>query len=251
MDLASVLPKSTQFVGTDITSYYFPPSPPPNIHFVKQSVTEEWPSDWHASFDVVHQKLVLSACEPISAQKVVDSLFSLTKPGGWIQLLECDHSGGFSPEQASRYPATVRFGELVMRCRAATGKSGQYGLSLRSWLREAGARDVVETLLNCPVGALAPTKEMKQSTTENLLSVVRGLKAARGGMTVPRRTRVLSPTDRPLDIPGLDLDANYFDQLHDNLQHELYTIGSFQRFHLVYGRRSLNAGAALSNGNGI
>ncbi|KAK7909134.1 hypothetical protein PG985_015012 [Apiospora marii] len=234
MDLGSVLPKSTRFVGADITTYYFPPSPPPNVHFVKQSVTEEWPSDWHASFDVVHQKLVLSSCDPVSAQKVVASLFSLTKPGGWIQLLECDHSGGFSPEQASRYPATVRFGELVMRCRAAAGKSGQYGLSLRGWLREAGARDVVETLLNCPVGALAPTQELKQSTTENLLSVVRGLKAARG------------------DIPGLDLDANYFDQLHEDLQRELSTVGSFQRFHLVYGRRSSsNAEATLSNGNGI
>lgn len=180
-------------MGTDITTYYFPPSPPPNIQFVKQSVTEAWPSDWHASFDVVHQKLVLSSCDPAAAQKVVASLFALAKPGGWVQLLECDHSGGFSPEQAARAPATARFGQLVLRCRAAAGTSGQYGLSLRRWLRAAGARDVVETLLNCPVGALAPTPELRRSTTENLLSVVRGLQAARGGRTVPPPPPPLPP----------------------------------------------------------
>lgn len=181
MDLASALPDSTTYMGTDIAAHMFPASPAPNMHFVVQSVTEPWPGEWDSSFDLVHQRLVLAACDPASAKRAVAALFSLVKPGGWIQLLECDHSGGFSAAQKSRYPATTKFGDLVMKALAATGKSGQYGPSLRGWLREAGALDVVETLLDCPVGTSAATPALKESTKENLLSVVMNLKAASKG----------------------------------------------------------------------
>lgn len=185
-DVASALPKNTSYIGTDIAAHLFPASPKPGFEFFEQSVVNSWPKEWHTSFDLVHQRLVLAACDPASAMRAVEALFSLVKPGGWIQLIECDHSGGFTTEQKAQYPATVKFGDLVMKALAATGKSGQYGLSLRGWLRAAGAVDVVETQLDCPVGSRAVTPVLKESTKNNLLSVVENLKAARKGMSSGR-----------------------------------------------------------------
>lgn len=184
-DLATTLPESTKYIGTDIATHLFPVSTKAQITFHNQSVTDPWPAEWRDSFDLVHQKLVLAACDPASAKRAVAELFAMVKPGGWIQLLECDHSGGFTPEQAAMYPATKRFGDLVLNAMAASGKSGQYGKSLRGWLREAGAVDVVETQMDCPVGARATTEELKEHTKENMLSVVRNLKAARQGTESP------------------------------------------------------------------
>lgn len=186
MDVASTLPTSTTYIGTDIAAQLFPASHEPRFEFFEQSVVDSWPKEWHSSFDLVHQRLVLAACDPASAMQVVDALFSLVKPGGWIQLIECDHSGGFTTDQKAQYPTTVKFGELVMKALTATSKSGQYGLSLRGWLREAGAVDVVETQLDCPVGSRAVTPALKESTKKNLLSVVENLKAARKGMSSAR-----------------------------------------------------------------
>lgn len=148
---------------------------------MEQSVTDPWTREWDSSFDLVHQRLVLAACDSASSKRAVAALFSMVKPGGWIQLLECDHSGGFTAEQMAQYPATVKFGELVTNALAASGKSGQHGLFLKKWLREAGAVDIIETKLDCPVGAIAATPELKESTKSNLLAVVKNLKAAHRG----------------------------------------------------------------------
>lgn len=177
VDLASTLPKSTSYVGTDIATHLFPSSLPANMQLVQQSVKDSFPTEWTSSFDLVHQRLVLAACDPATAKRVVASLFDLVKPGGWIQLIECDHSGGFNDAQKARLPAINKFGEVVMKALAAAGRSGRYGLSLREWLRDAGAVDIVETLMDCPVGESAPTPELRESTKTNLLSVLGNLKA--------------------------------------------------------------------------
>ncbi|KAI8632622.1 O-methyltransferase-domain-containing protein [Xylariaceae sp. FL1651] len=218
-DLATSLPASTKFVGTDIANHLFPVSTKAQITFRIQSISEPWPEEWYSSFDLVNQKLVLSACDPASAKRAVAELFALVKPGGWIQLLECDHSGGFTATQSAANPATKRFGELVMRAMGASGKSGQYGVHLQQWLREAGAVDVIETQMDCPVGARAVTEQLKQQTKENMLAVIRNLKATRQA------------------LGSIGFTEADFDDLSRDLDLELSTVGSTQRFHLVYGRR--------------
>jgi hypothetical protein len=181
MDISDLFPESTTYIGTDIAPHLFPSKARSSLQFFEQSVTDVWPQDWKQSFDLVHQRLVLAACDPKSSKDVIAALFAMVKPGGWIQLLECDHSGGFTDHQKAQHPATVKFGDLVTRAMAASGKSGQHGLSLKKWLREVGAVDVIETRLDCPIGARAATIDLKESTKNNLLSVVKNLKAARKG----------------------------------------------------------------------
>ncbi|KAI1120158.1 O-methyltransferase-domain-containing protein [Nemania abortiva] len=218
-DLATTLPESTKYTGTDIADHLFPVSTKAQITFHNQSITDAWPEEWCDSFDLVHQRLVLAACDPASAKRAVAALFAMVKPRGWIQLLECDHSGGFTPEQAAMYPATKRFGDVVLKAMEASGKSGQYGKSLRGWLSEAGAVDIVETQMDCPVGARATTEALRARTKENMLSVVRNLKSARQG------------------LGNIGFEDGDFDTLSTDLERELSSKGSTQRFHLVYGRR--------------
>ena len=47
-----------------------------------------------SSFDLVHQRLVLPFCGASNTpmQTCVNALVGLTRPGGWVQLVEADHT---------------------------------------------------------------------------------------------------------------------------------------------------------------
>ena len=181
-DILPNLPATTTLIGTDIAPHLYDYTLSPNILFATQSITSPWPASFQNSFDLVHQRLVLAACSPTAAASAIKALFELAKPGsGWIQLLECDHSGGFNDEQKAQWPRTREFGELVMKALECSGQYGQQGKNLRRWIEEAGAVDVVEVRMDVPVGKRADTDELRKITTNNLLSVVGNLKGARKG----------------------------------------------------------------------
>jgi gliotoxin biosynthesis N-methyltransferase len=223
-----------------------------SINLVEHSITGPWPADWNNSFDLVHQRLVLSAYDPPTAKTVLPSLFQLVKPGGWIQLLECDPSAGFGPDEGTQHPATAKLGDLVMSGLPSTSQDAQPARCIKRWLVETGAVDVVETIMDCPVGARATTPKLRDITTRNVLGVVQNLKMARDGelpsQNVFPSTLLILPFFDVLaliETPPLAATPNLnpnpdepdFDQLHIELSAELTSKGSTQRFHLVYGRR--------------
>ncbi|KAB2575235.1 N-methyltransferase gliN [Lasiodiplodia theobromae] len=68
----------------------FPPKgwTPPKVSLVTQSLLDDFPAEWTASFDLVHQRFVLPIFAPAEADKVVARLVRCVKPGGWIQHFE-------------------------------------------------------------------------------------------------------------------------------------------------------------------
>lgn len=182
VDLAERVPGTTIFVGADISAHLFPPQSylPPNTRLISQSITEQWPREFEAFFTCVSQRLALASLTPNTAEKAVSALFSLVKPGGWIQLLECDYSGGFTEAQKLRYPATAKFCNLIVDSMSATGKFNQHAPRLKGYLRAAGAMDIVEMIMDLPVGASrALTPALQASTTQNLLSMVNDLRTGK------------------------------------------------------------------------
>lgn len=178
-DMAKRLPSTSILIGADSPTHIRPSQlcVPPNITLISHSISDQWPSEFEASFDCVSQRTGLVDLPPVSAEKAVSALFSLLKPGGWIQLLECDYSHGLSQQDKGRYPATSKLYALVDRQMYATGKFYRHTPRLRGYLREAGAIDVVEILMDLPIGCSgALTPALQAITSQKLLSVVNDLR---------------------------------------------------------------------------
>jgi hypothetical protein len=172
---------------------------------ITQSIKDVWPAEYQSAFDLVHQRLVLACCDEDEATLAVQRLVQLAKPGAWIQLMECDHSGAFSAEVAAAHPALVQFGQLVISHLAKKGQNAQQGLHLKRYLSNAGAVDVTEVIFDIPVGAAAADSSIGQVAANNLIEVAGKMQG----------------------------DAHFV----ETLSQELNNVGGTQRFHVVYGRR--------------
>ncbi|KAI8802291.1 hypothetical protein BJ742DRAFT_545173 [Cladochytrium replicatum] len=121
MDVAEKYPNS-KFIGIDISSDSFPDGDqPPNTQFIKANLLERLPFDDN-EFDFVFQRLVNFGVPDSQWRSVISELVRVTRPGGWIELLEFDSfqnigpiferlEGAFTSALQSRgiYPNTGRF----------------------------------------------------------------------------------------------------------------------------------------------
>lgn len=179
VDMAKRLPSTSILIGADHPTHIFPSQlcVPPNVTLISNSISGQWPSKFETFFDCVNERTGLANLPPNSAEKAVSALFSLLKPGGWIQLLECDYSNCLSQQDKTRYPATSKLYALLDHHMRATGKFNRHTPHLKGYLRQAGAIDVVEILMDLPIGCSgALTPALQASTSQNLLSVVNELK---------------------------------------------------------------------------
>lgn len=100
-------------------------------------------------------------------------LIELVKPGGWIQLVEADHSGPASDGVAMRDAF-----RLIKELFRGMGVGYEYARLLRSWLEEAGLENVEERVLDVPLGKTNPKPEMAAKSIRSFTSATRGLVAA-------------------------------------------------------------------------
>ncbi|KIJ59953.1 hypothetical protein HYDPIDRAFT_32684 [Hydnomerulius pinastri MD-312] len=88
-DARSQIPESVQLYGVDIESRLFPSysATSPNIHLsIGSSIS--LPSYWSSKFELVHQRLLICAYTREQWFKVVDEMYRVLAPGGYVQLIE-------------------------------------------------------------------------------------------------------------------------------------------------------------------
>ncbi|KAI3393108.1 hypothetical protein diail_4737 [Diaporthe ilicicola] len=138
------------FTGTDLNSSFFPGTIPPNMTFVQQDINAAPPSSWQASFDLVHMRMILIAAGSGERQRaVVDEHIRLVRPGGWVQIGDCDR---VCPTPEGENP---RYHDMFACIRAVCQASGAAPLEapkMRRWLEEAGLEDVQERVVMRAVG---------------------------------------------------------------------------------------------------
>jgi SAM-dependent methyltransferase len=120
---------------------------PPNYKFVKANVLHGLPFA-DGTFDFVHQRLMVTALPVSTWPGVVRDLLRVTRPGGWVELVESGN--GIEP----RGPATTRLFELAAQLAASyeLDWKGSVCDVLDGYLRDAGA-DAVETqTVPVPIG---------------------------------------------------------------------------------------------------
>jgi SAM-dependent methyltransferase len=144
-DLCAELP-GTLLVGLDVE-----PSKagaPPNYRFVRSNLLRGLPFA-DGSFDFVHQRLMVISSIPISAfSPALDELVRVTRPGGWVELVEV------KPHVQPSGPATDRLFELLREVGRSFGldMEGTVIGALGDHLRRAGLTRVEQRTVDLPVG---------------------------------------------------------------------------------------------------
>ena len=136
-------------IGVDIT----PSSPesapgtviPENYAFTAGNILEglKFPD---GSFDFVHMRLLLFAIPEARWPDVVRELARVTRPGGWIELVET------GPQQKGG-PAMDKIVEWITEASLKRGVNPMLGPRIGEFLKMAGMTNVVARAIALPVGA--------------------------------------------------------------------------------------------------
>jgi ubiquinone/menaquinone biosynthesis C-methylase UbiE len=120
---------------------------PANYRFARGNLLQGLPFR-DDRFDFVHQRLLFAGIPVKRWPSVVRDLVRVTRPGGWIELVE----GANQP--ASAGPATRRLAEMLNRLARSAGvdSTGVVFRSLDDYLTRAGARAVTRRTVALPLG---------------------------------------------------------------------------------------------------
>jgi hypothetical protein len=138
------------FIGTDINTSFFPSTTSKNITYVKQDIRDPTPEAWQNAFDLVNLRMILIAAGSGAAQRaVVNKHISLVKPGGWIQIGDCDR---ICPTPESENPCYHDMFACIRAVCQSSGLDPSEAPKMRSWLEEAGLERVQELTAMRAVG---------------------------------------------------------------------------------------------------
>lgn len=143
-DLCEEFPEVT-VIGFDLVAGK--PTRPANYRFVQGNLLEGLPFAYDC-FDFVHQRFLAPGLPVKSWSEVVQELVRVTRPGGWIELVEA------APWIQPAGPATAQLSELAWRVLRARGldSAGILFDALDDHLRRAGLVDVAKRTIDLPVG---------------------------------------------------------------------------------------------------
>lgn len=170
-EMADLFPQA-RVIGVDI-------APPPavenapatqssnNYSFIAANVLEGLPFP-DASFDFVHQRLLYAAVPADRWQPVVLELVRVTRPGGWIELVE----GGIVQNGG---PAVDTLQGWIIEACTRRGIDIQAGSRIGAMLEGAGARNVRQHVANLPLGRHGGRVGTMVET--DILSVFKGYQA--------------------------------------------------------------------------
>ncbi|HEX2347603.1 MAG TPA: class I SAM-dependent methyltransferase [Ktedonobacterales bacterium] len=113
--------------------------------FVRGNILEGLPFP-DASFDFVHQRLLFFAIPGNHWQFVVNELARVTRPGGWVEVVEGHY--GYEPMG----PAAQRISDAMLPAMLQRGIDPRQSDNLAQFLQAAGLRDVRTRTVNVPVG---------------------------------------------------------------------------------------------------
>ncbi|MDE3230760.1 MAG: methyltransferase domain-containing protein [Chloroflexota bacterium] len=175
-EMASLFPNAN-VVGADIASpgqeSGQDAARPENYAFVSGNVLEGLPfSD--GAFDYTHMRLLLFAIPEARWPDVTRELVRVTKPGGWIELVET------GPQQNGG-PAMDQVVAWITQASLRRGVNPLVGPRIGEYLRTGGAANVATRNVALPVGAYGGrVGRLAETDVLGVLAGVRGLIASQG-----------------------------------------------------------------------
>jgi SAM-dependent methyltransferase len=174
MDLATHLDPTCELVGADIAPQHFIPAPDlaSNVHLQKHNIFKSWPAELQSTFDLVHQRFVLMACNDTNSVEAIRHLGECVKPGGWIQL----HDGDMQTiEEGPMHTAMEKFREIARTGFRMMGFNLSPGPKLVGWLEVAGFSNIEERILIIRCGKSSTDAAQGEKVTKMLVAVLENM----------------------------------------------------------------------------
>jgi hypothetical protein len=133
----------------------------------EQNLVQAFPQEWHRSFDLVHQRFVISLFQEKEINIVLDNLLSCLKPGGWVQFCEPDFGTPVSEprDKTSSFQMIHKLTGHVMADNMAATK-------LADRFKRAGLVNVNVQIVDMVAGNAHENPEIGQRGYRNLLSIL-------------------------------------------------------------------------------
>lgn len=148
IEIAAVFPQA-RVLGIDIVpptdEGLTPGARPSNVMYAAGNVLEGLPYP-DASFDFVHQRFMIGAIPREQWSRVVPDLARVTRPGGWVELVEAGMSRGSGT-------ALQGLNLYVKDVLARRGLDIELGSQLTGFLEAAGLTNVTVREVGLPMGA--------------------------------------------------------------------------------------------------
>jgi ubiquinone/menaquinone biosynthesis C-methylase UbiE len=178
LEMADIFPQAN-VLGVDLT----PPSPdnqvqmPDNLAFTQGNILEEM-NFADGSFDFVHMRLLIFAIPEERWPDVVRELVRVTRPGGWVEMVETgpQQNGGPAMDQLVRW---------ITQASMRRGVNPLVGSRIGELLAPAGLTNTVARGITLPVGAYGGrVGRMAETDIVGVVSGVKGLVTSMG-ITTP------------------------------------------------------------------
>lgn len=118
---------------------------PANYSFILANILEGLPFP-DASFDFVHQRLLFFAIPGDRWQFIVNELYRVTRPGGWVEVVEGHY--GYEPMG----PAAQQISDVMLVAMQKRGIDPRNSAKLAQFLHAAGFQRVQTRTIKLPVG---------------------------------------------------------------------------------------------------
>ncbi|MFL5659737.1 MAG: cytochrome P450, partial [Ktedonobacteraceae bacterium] len=140
---------------------------PLNYQFVTGDVLKGLPFD-KARFDFVHQRFLILGIPAALWPQEIAELMRLTKPGGWVELMESE------TQVRNPGPTGQKYSELVRAASLSRGIDSSSALRLSSLLQDAGFINIEAKSVNVPIGTWGG--DLGTLVATNLMAGARALK---------------------------------------------------------------------------
>ncbi|KAG0197243.1 hypothetical protein BGX28_009256, partial [Mortierella sp. GBA30] len=146
MEMANEFPDAT-ITGIDMSTVFPTTIIPGNCHFLQHNILDPLPFQDN-TFDFVYQRLLIAGLRPQDWIWVLSELERVTKPGGWIELVEVDGYGG------NNGPMTTKLWQWIECAMASRGISVNIGTQpgLVPLLHQTKAINLTQEIFRLPTG---------------------------------------------------------------------------------------------------
>jgi len=189
---------------------------PPNLSFKTQSIFDPWPAEDKEAYDLVHQRCILALFSPAQGQAAIEGLYSLVKPGGYIQIIEGDL---LSFDGGADRPGMAALMDFCEKAFPKAGMNNTAGRYLKDWLETAGATEVESKIISYEMGAAAKTKDMKEATTDHIMDMIDNIEKVAAM------------------IPNYWFTPDDFRKLKEAVFEDMQKVGNTWRYHLATGKK--------------
>ncbi|KAF5022678.1 hypothetical protein F66182_5226 [Fusarium sp. NRRL 66182] len=225
IDMGDEYPEA-RVIGTDLSPIQTD-LVPPNVEFIIDDATDEWPQgrDW-SNFDLIHTRATLGCWSDMKTQ-IIEPAFERLKPGGWMEcqelmgLLECDD------DSMNNSNAFKVWCDNMVEASIIAERPLTFPASMKQWFIEAGFVDVTEKVYKLPINGWPKNRRLKKFGRLWHANVADGLQAFSYGLL----HRVKGWTKEQIEVNLVDVRKALCDQ----------SMHAYEKFYVVYGRKPENA----------